>query len=70
MFPVSFHSRDPGLAAVSRTDMGSLRSWLEYVYIPLIFNATAVYDFFFFLEVICGWRVMDGLSSVLSNGPA
>lgn len=68
MFPMSFHSPDPGLAAVSRTDMGSFRSWPEYVYILRIFNATAVYDFF--LEVICGWRMMDELSSVLSNGPA
>lgn len=53
---MSFHSQDPRLEAVRRTDMGTFRNRLGgYVYIPGIFNATAAYN------VVCGQTVMDGL---------
>ena len=63
---VSFHSQDPRLEAVRRTDMGTFRDLLGGMFTSLVFSMPA--QPIMYLEVVCGRPVMDRLSSVLAHG--
>lgn len=63
---VNFHSQDPRLEAVRRTDMGTFRDWLGGMFTSLVFSMPP--QPIMSLEFVCGQIVMDGLSSVLAHG--